>query len=421
LSKPIHAYQENTVSALTITPYYPFRGVVPVEQVLMGAGSGIRAQIRFASDPQVAPLCSGCLQPAPAIHRYRFRNVRDLNLAHATVELLIPHRMVRCSQCGVRAEAHDFLHPFRRSTSRFEQMVADLCRVLPVQHVAAHVGLGWHTVKEIDKRRLEREVGTPNYQGLRLIAIDEIAVQKGHSYMTSVLNLETGAIVWMGRGRQKNDLLRFFDGLSPQQRRGIEAVATDMAIPYLEALQRAVPHAAVIYDFFHLVAKYSREVIDRVRVDESKKMFTERGRKLIKGSRYLLLRNEANLSDDQRLRLKDLLAANEALNTVYILKDQLKQIWSCRDPEATRYELHEWCALADASRIPALQRFATNLRIHEAGIVAHALYPIHTGRLEGMHNRIKVIKRQAYGFRDDDYFILKVKAAFPGRLHSDPR
>ena len=141
-------------------------------------------------------------------------------------------------------------------------------------------------------------------------------------------------------------------------------------------------HAALVYDCFHVVARYGREVIDRVRLDESKKQ-SEAGRRYIKGSRYLLLRNEENLSVSQRDRLHELLSVNEALHIVYVLKDQLKHL------------------------------------AHEDGIVNHARYPIHTGTLEGVHNRIKVIKRQAYGFRDNQYFILKAKAAFPGRLQPD--
>lgn len=404
------------MSTLSIAPYYPFAGVIPVEQTLIGQGGSASARIQFAPEPGCVPRCSGCRLPAPSIHRHRLRAVRDLNLAHARVDLLIPHRMVRCAQCGIRAEHHDFVSPHRRATERFERAVGDLCRVLPIKAVAEHFGIDWHTAKEIDKRRLEREVGTPDYQGLRLLAVDEIAVHKGHRYMTSVLNVETGAVVWMGQGREKATLLRFFAELTPEQLQGIEAIATDMSAAYREAIQEAVPHVNLVYDLFHVVAKYAREVIDRVRVDESKKMGTEKGRQLIKGSRYLLLRNEENLSDDQSARLEELLSANEALNTVYILKDQLKRIWRYQSPAWCRRAFREWCHLAEASGIPALMRFAMNLRSYEEGIVAHGRYPLHTGQLEGMHNKMKVIKRQAYGFRDDDYFILKVKAAFHPNL-----
>lgn len=104
-----------------------------------------------------------------------------------------------------------------------------------------------------------------------------------------------------------------------------------------------------------------------------------------------------------------------------MLKDQLKEIWTCSDPASVTRALDHWCTLAEQSGIKSLAKFARNLRRREKGIVNHSLYPIHTGRLEGINNKIKVIKRQAYGFRDDAYFILKIKGAFPGTLQLNPR
>ena len=235
-----------------------------------------------------------------------------------------------------------------------------------------------------------------------------------------MLNLETGGIVWAGQGRSEATLASFFEELTPEQRKAIEAVASDMASGFRSAVEKACPHAALVYDLFHVVAKYSREVVDVVRTEEAKKQ-DEAGRKLIKGSRYLLLKNAPNLRGPQRKALRELLAANENLNTVYVLKDQLKRIWEYKHPAWARKALDQWCALAHASGIPALSTFARNLCRHEKGIVNHCRYPIHTGRLEGINNKIKVIKRQAYGFRDDAYFILKIKGAFPGTLQPNLR
>jgi transposase len=227
-------------------------------------------------------------------------------------------------------------------------------------------------------------------------------------------------IVWVGKGRTEATLASFFEELTPEQRKGIEAVATDMAAGFRSAVEKACPQAALVYDLFHVVAKYSREVVDVVRLEEAKKQ-DEAGRKLIKGSRYLLLKNPPNLLRSQRKPLRELLAANKNLNTVYVLKDQLKRIWEYKHPAWARKALDQWCALAHTSGIPALATFARNLCRHEKGIVNHCRYPIHTGRLEGINNKIKVIKRQAYGFRDDAYFILKIKGAFPGTLQLNPR
>jgi transposase len=381
----------------------------------------VEAVITLAPSKGALPFCSVCGENGGRLHVYATRRVRDLNLAHARVNLVVPNRKLSCATCKtIRTEGHSFLGSYRRYTLRFERAVADLCRHLPIKQVAEHFDLSWHAVKDIDKRRLEREVGTPGYDGLRLLAVDEVAVHKGHTYLTTVLDLETGRIVWVGKGRTEATLTSFFEELTPEQRGCIEAVATDMAAGFRNAVEKACPRAALVYDLFHVVAKYSREVVDVVRLEEAKKQ-DEAGRKLIKGSRYLLLKNAPNLLGSQRKALQELLAANKALNTVYVLKDQLKRIWDYKHPAWARKALDQWCALAHASGIPALAAFARSLCRHEKGIVNHCRYPIHTGRLEGINNKIKVIKRQAYGFRDDAYFILKIKGAFPGAFQLNPR
>jgi transposase len=422
LSKlPFTLKPQNTVSALSIMPYFPFARVVPVDQQVIELATRAQSIITLAPAEGVWPICAVCGQESRRLHIYGTRRVRDLNLAHARVDLVVPNRKLRCATCQtIRTEGHSFLGPYRRYTVRFEQAVADLCRHLPIKQVAEHYDLAWHAVKEIDKRRLEREVGTPCYDGLRLLAVDEVAVHKGHTYLTTVLDLETGRIVWVGKDRTEATLAGFFAELTPEQRKSIEAVASDMAAGFRNAVEKACPHAALVYDLFHVVAKYSREVVDVVRIEEAKKQ-DEAGRKLIKGSRYLLLKNDSNLRESQRQALQELLAANETLNTVYILKDQLKQIWSYTDPALAKQALDRWCALAEQSGIAPLTTFARNLRRHEKGIVNHASYPIHTGRLEGINNKIKVIKRQAYGFRDDAYFVLKIKGAFQGPLQLNLR
>jgi transposase len=409
------------VSDLSITPYFPFARVVPVDQQVIQLESRVQSVITLAPTEGAWPFCSVCGQDGGRLHMYGTRRVRDLNLAHARVDLVVPNRKLRCANCrAIRTEGHSFLGPYRRHTLRFERAVADLCRHLPIKQVADHFDLSWHAVKEIDKRRLEQEVGTPCYEGLRLLAVDEVAVHKGHTYLTTVLDLETGRIVWVGKGRTEATLASFFAELTPEQLESIEAVASDMASGFRNAVEKACPHAAQVYDLFHVVAKYSREVVDVVRLEEAKKQ-DEAGRKLIKGSRYLLLKNAPNLLGSQRKALRELLAANQNLNTVYVLKDQLKRIWEYKHPAWARKALDQWCALALESGIAALATFARSLLRHTTGILNHCRYPINTGRLEGINNKIKVIKRQAYGFRDDAYFILKIKGAFPGRLQPNPR
>ena len=188
----------------------------------------------------------------------------------------------------------------------------------------------------------------------------------------------------------------------------------DMNAAYAAEVQDQCPQAEIVYDLFHVVAKYGREVIDPVRSAEAKRQTNRTDRKVIKGSRWLLLRNRGNLKHKDRVRLRELLAANRRLATVYVLKDDLKSLWDYRYRKWAKRFFEEWYARAIRSRINPLKRFARQLREKIDGILSHCQYPLHTSLLEGIMNKIKVIKRMAYGFRDDDYFFLKIRAAFPG-------
>lgn len=152
-----------------------------------------------------------------------------------------------------------------------------------------------------------------------------------------------------------------------------------------------------------------------MRVDEANRVRKDQAaRRVIKGARWLLLRNYANVPAADRVRLHELLAVNRRLVTAYILKDDLKHLWAYTYPGAARRFFAEWYQRAIHSRIEPLKTFARNLKAKLPGILAHCRYPFHTSLLEGINNKIKVLKRMAFGYRDDEYFFLKIMDAFPG-------
>jgi transposase len=160
-----------------------------------------------------------------------------------------------------------------------------------------------------------------------------------------------------------------------------------------------------------VVANFNR-VIDKVRNSEYRKA-AEKDKAVYKGSKYLLLKNRNNLeSQEQRQHLKELLALNETINTVMILKEKLKQIWTYRYRAWAAKALDAWCSLARSLNHPSVNAFVRMLKRYRYGILNHCNYPIHTGKLEGVNNKIKVIKRKSYGFHDLRYFTLKIYQAF---------
>jgi len=396
------------MSSLSIAAYFPWNRVVI-------AGQNVSSEVDLAvvdvrPDRRFAPLCSRCSQPASRVVSEEVRAVRDLNFASASVHLRLSYRKVYCPACrAVIVEELEAVDRWQRVTRRLARSVHDLCKRMTVSDVADHFGLGWKTVKNIDKNFLEEHYDETDCAGLRLLAVDEIAVRKGHKYMTVVIDYETGRVVWMGEGRTRETLSAFFAQMTEEQKVGIEAVAMDMWEPYIQAVGDALPNAKIVFDLFHVVAAYGK-VIDRVRNSEMSKA-TLSQRALIRGTKYLLLKRHVT-DPDERERLRKLLQANETLSTVYILKEMLVRIWRYRSRAWAARALAEWCALARMVPHPEPSRFARTLERYRQGILNHCEFPIHNSKLEGVNNKIKVIKRRAYGYHDDRYFVLKVKQAF---------
>jgi len=315
-------------------------------------------------------------------------------------------------KCGsIVVEDLEFFEPWKRVTKRLGRYIYELCKVLTVQDVARHVGLDWKTVKDIDKAFLEEEFGQTDYTNLTILAVDEVSVRKGHHYMTVVLNYLTGRVVWMGKGRKAETFMAFFKGMTDKQIEKLEAIAMDMWDPFIKAVKTKAPHVKIVFDLFHMVKEFNK-VIDRVRIDEYNKA-SKSDKKVIKGSKYLLLKNLENIKEEEdKEHLERLLNLNETISKVMILKDKLKLIWECDACKIAKQQIDEWCTMAHSVGHPAVSKFANRMRNYEYGILNHCDYPIHTSILEGVNNKIKVIKRKSYGFHDNRYFSLKIIQAF---------
>lgn len=368
------------------------------------------------------PLCSArarcghCDRVDVPVHEYCSRRIRDLPMLGKAVLLGVTLRRVACPDCGSVMEAVSWLDRHARLTRRLAEAASALCAQMATAHVAALFGLHWSTVRRLDQRRLEAAVASlPEARPRRLI-MDEFALYKGHRYASVVLDADTQRVLWIGQGRSRAAVRPFFEALGEQGCARIEAVAMDMNSAFDLELRRHCPKARVVYDLFHVIAKYGREVIGRVRVDAANQLRHDKpARRVIKQAHWLLLRNPANVkSPAQQIHLQEVLAANQSLMTVYVMKEELKGLWTARTAWAWRAAWRQWMAHAMESEIPALKTFALRLRGYWRGILSRVRWPMHTGQLEGINNRIKLIKRMAYGYRDADYFFLKIKAAFPG-------
>jgi len=366
-------------------------------------------------DRRFRPICHACGAPG-AIHAQTRKCIRDLGFGDFSMLLQVEYRKIRCQHCcKVRVERLEFVDASARVTHRLAAYAAQLCQAgLSVEAVARHLDLDPKTVKAIDKAVLQAKFGQTIYDGLKRLAIDEIAVKKGHNYMTVVLDYDSGRVVWMGEGRQTATIDGFFEAMPSEVRAGIEAVAIDMWEPYIQAVKRWCPQADTVFDLFHVVKAFNK-VIDEIRNEEFRKAGSGL-RELLKGSKYLFLKNWGNLKREGRVQLDEILILNARLTTIYWLKDLLAHIWDYYYPGWAMKMLAEWCAVARQDGHAALLKFAEMLERHQYGIISHCKHQIHTSKLEGVNNKIKVVKRIAYGFHDLEYFALKVKQALPGRF-----
>ena len=354
------------------------------------------------------PICgSGDVQSRGSVHRTLMLLPTGLHKNYA--ELDIPR--VYCPKCDkLRQIRLGFAEEFRSHSKAFERYVRDLCGFMTINDVARHLDVPWSTVKEIHKRHLDKKYRTPSLRKLTSIAIDEIYLGKKHKYLTIVLNLENGAVVFIGKGKGSDALEPFWVKLGRRKKK-IRSVAIDMSPAYTKAVRENLPQATRVYDHFHVIKLYNEKLSDlrRTLYRETKDADMK---ELLKGTRWLLLKNQENLNEKQNEheRLAKALAANRPLMTAYYLKEELRRIWEQPDRLAAEEVFDAWVATAEVSDVGMLKRFAKTLEAHREGILNYYDSRITTAALEGTNTKIRVLQRRAYGYRDEEYLKLRILA-----------
>jgi len=353
--------------------------------------------------------CAACGSREVVAHGTKPRLWETVPIGKRRVRIFFEVPRVECRRClAVRQVPLGFADPKRSYTRSFERYALELCRRMTIKDVAHHLGIGWDTVKDIQKRHLTAEYATIPVRKLRQIAIDEIAIASGHRYFTVVLDLESGAVVHIGDGKGIAALVPFFRKLKAAHAK-IKAVATDLAPTYVAAIKKHLPHAAHVFDRFHVVKLFNEKLAD-LRRELHRELDNDKEKKLLKGVRWLLLKNPEHLDDEkqERQRLEAALALNAPLATAYYLKEDLRQFWEQPTKLAALLHLEHWIRKARASGVAILKKFADTLSFYRPGLLAWYDYPISTGPLEGTNNKIRTLQRQAYGFRDLEFFKLKI-------------
>jgi len=369
-------------------------------------GGEITFTIRHKRDKLRCPVCKGRMMRGTTRRRFK-----TIPMGSKVVFFDLEVQRIGCLRCGtVRQVSLGFADPRFSYTHAFERYALELSRHMTIQAVARHLSVSWDVIKEMQKRDLTKRFSKPCLKDLRKIAIDEISVRKGHQYLTVVLDMISGAVIFVGNGKGSDALDPFWKKVKRAKAK-IEAVAMDMSPAYISAVLSHLPKAAIVFDHFHVI-KLFNDRLSELRRDLYHEAKNRLQKKVLNGTRWLLLKNPENLdtTKGERERLKDALQLNQPLACAYYLKEDLRQIWLQSDKEKAQTALTDWIKRAETSGVRMLIKFAKTLAAFQSGILAYYDYRISSAPLEGTNNKIKTMKRMAYGFRDMEFFKLKIMA-----------
>lgn len=386
------------------------------------------------SNEAVCPRCKG------KVIGHGIRKVRLTDIPYVpgcpTVYEIHQHRYF-CKECRKTfCEDNPFKAPGLNLTKRCVIWILELMKYkMPTACIAAFLGISWNTVRKLEKAKMDyilkerdEELRNSTYRPYYL-AVDEFAIRKGHRYATCVMDLACGDILWVGKGRTIKDFTKFFEAFSGSDYLSeVKAVAMDMNASYNTLVHRFLPHAEIVYDRYHVQAQYGRDVLGQVRL-EAAKCHKEKAKKMandksvsttdvksekqlysqIKKARWVLLQNHDTLSQKKAQKLNEILETHSDLALCYAMKEEMLQLFQITDADEAHDRWTKWFDAAIQSGIPPLMKFARQKYKRLDGLIAHAKFHINTGKLEGFNNKIKVAKRNAYGFRNLDFFFTYIR------------
>ena len=355
-------------------------------------------------------LCCPCCGSRKIVRNgYKERQFKAIPIGRKPVCLNMKVQRVKCKNCNHDGlEKLHFVTGKKTTTHRFERFVIELLRMGTISDVAKYLRVGWTLVKEIHKNYLKNNFSNPDISKVRYIGIDEFAVSKGHVYKTIVVDLETGHIIYVGEGKGSDSLDKFWKKIEKKDVT-IEYVSSDLSQAYISAIRKHIPKAIHVFDRFH-VKKLVVDKLDSIRKSLYHDEKFKENRDVIKGMRWLILGNGEDISLNGQEKLQKALEINEPLSKAYYLKEELDEVWKQPIKSMAREVLYSWISKALRCGVEKMVKVAVTIFKRREGILAWYNKGISNGKVEGINNKIKVMKRDAYGFRDDKYFDLRLLA-----------
>ena len=307
-----------------------------------------------------------------------------------------------CKTCNQLHWSHlPFMKGKSRMSRSFTRMAIDLLSFSTIKSVANFLKVSWDCIKDLHKEKLTKLYRQIFLKELIYISGDEIAIEKGHKYMTIFTDVKSGRIIHAIEGKDIAAVTPFLKRLK-KKAINLKAIAMDMSHTFYSAVKKELPNIDVIFDRFH-VMKMMNTALDDIRKEQQKICGD-----VLKGERFLFLKNYDSLDINGMERLNTLLATNEPLFVAYTMKEQLRSFWMQENREDAEVFLKKWCIDALIQEAEPLKKVARALNKRIDGLLNYFTHRISNGKAEGINNKIKTLKRQAYGFRDMEYFKLRL-------------
>ena len=354
------------------------------------------------------PRCGSTKVVATPLRRRSIRGEPLGSCREVRLEFTV-HRLY-CSSCKSRTMEHiPFLsHPKARISRALERTILELRPHMSLRALAGYFHLRWHTIKELEKKVLRRRFFRIQTAHIKAIGIDEIHVGNGKAdtqYLTIIRDLKSGAVIHVGEGKGIPALSGAWQKLKKSK---LKVVTMDMSNAYSRWISEHFPKASIVFDHFHVI-KLMNDKLDHVRRRVVAKMDSAQ-QKQLKGLRFIFLKNNEDLPEDARRILKNMRGDFQDLGDAYMFKEALRSIYSrAKSSYHARAAFHRWCKLAEETGISELAIMAKTIRDKMDGIVSYWTFRrISNAGMEGFNNKIRWLIRQAYGFRDREYFKLKI-------------
>ena len=389
----------------------------------------LRLKVRItAKERNRCPVCGRKCRGYDAPHGRKVWQALDCS--GIVTEIEAENHRIECPDHGVLTAAVPWAYHGSSFTKSFDRTVAWLSKELSRSAIAELMRIDWGTVGRCISRVKDDLEPNPagRLDGLVNIGIDETSYRKGHKYITVVVNHDTNTVVWVHEGHGKTVLEELLKSMSEEQRASIRVVTGDGARWITDCVQEYLPRAERCVDAFH-VAEWINEALDEVRIaawreaqatakelektgskspgrprkDDAHAAKRREARKeasAIKGAMYALGKNPENLTDRQREQLELVTAIDSKLCRGYARKEQLRAILHMKDEQGARIALKKWLWWASHSQIPAFIELGKKIRRHFQHILNTIRLGMSNARIEATNNKIKLVIRRAYGFRN---------------------